>query len=196
MKKLFVLIICCATFSSCYTTHNVISKTSLDRTIDSVAIELKSNGYYPVGTSMGTKNELTVTGQSYSDYSGYGTRLDNNYITSDTYSFADTLGNTMNYTVSYQLNKSTSNEFYYDFAYDGFYYVTNLQVTGCKTSNPKEYERLCGKYSPTKKITYLYPDKSVEVFDKKETLFGTLLISIAIGIIGMGGVIILNKPFE
>jgi len=184
MKKLFGLIICCFTFSSCYTTHKVVSKTSLDRTIDNVAIELKSKGYYPTGTSIDTKNEVTVTGQSYSKYSGYGTRLDNNYITSDTYSFADTLGNTMNYTVSYQLNKSTSN---------GFYYVTNLQVTGCETSNPKEYERLCGKYSPTKKITYLYPDKSVEVVDKEGTYEAIFFISV---LIGMGTVIILNKPFE
>ena len=182
MKKLFILIICCATFSSCYTTHNVISKTSLDRTIDSVAIELKSNGYYPVGTSTDTKNEVTVTGQSYSKYSGYGTRMDNNYITSDTYRFADTLGNSMDYTVSYQLNKS-----------DGFYFVTNLQVKGCETSNPKEYEKLCGKYSPTKKITYLYPDKSVEVVDKEGTYAAIFLGS---ALIVMGTLIISTKPFE
>ena len=184
MKKLSVLIICCVTFSSCYTTHNVVSKTSLDRTIDSVAIELKSNGYYPVGTSMSPKNELTVTGQSYTKYAGYGTRLDNNYITSDTYRFADTLGNSMDYTVSYQLNK-TSDVFYHDSVYDGFYFVTELQVTGCETSNPKEYEKLCGKYSPTKKITYLYPDKSVEVYNKGETLTGVVLTTVICTIIGL-----------
>ena len=159
MKKLFGLIICCVSFSSCYTTHSVISKTSLDETIDNVDIELRSRGYYLIGTSTDTKNEVTVTGQSYSKYSGYGTRMDNNYITSDTYRFADTLGNSMNYTVSYQLKKS-----------DGFYFVTNLQVKGCETSNPKEYRNLCGSKSPIKLITNLSPDESVEVFDRKTTL--------------------------
>ena len=160
IKKLFGLIICCFIFSSCYTTHSVISKTSLDRTIDSVTIELRNKSYYPTGTSTDTKNEVTVTGQSYSKYSGYGTRLDNNYTTSDTYRFADTLGNTMNYTVSYQLKNK-----------DGFFYVTDLQVKGCETSNPKEYEKLCGKDSPIKwKITNLSPDESVEVFDYLKTL--------------------------
>ena len=169
MKKLFVLIICCATFSSCYTTHNVVSKTSLDETIDIVSIELKRNGYYPAGTSTDTKNEVTVTGQSYSKYSGYGTRMDNNYITSDTYRFADTLGNSMDYTVSYQLKKTSG----------GFYYVTDLQVKGCETSNPKEYEKLCGKDSPTKlNITNLHPDKSVEVFDEGKTIATASVISI------------------
>ena len=179
MKKLFILIICCVTFSSCYTTHNVVSKTSLDRTIDNVAIELKSNGYYPVGTSTGAKNELTVTG-----HSEYATFMVNNYINSDIYRFADTLGNTMNYTVSYQLNK-TSDVFYHDSVYDGFYFVTELQVTGCETSNPKEYEKLCGEYSPTKKITYLYPDKSVEVINKRETLSGVVLTTAICTIIGL-----------
>ena len=154
MKKIIGLIICCFTFSGCYTTHSVISKTSLDETIDNVAIELRSRGYYLVGTSTDTKNEVTVTG-----HSEYGTFMVNNYINSDIYRFADTLGNTMNYTLSYWLKNNNK-----------FYYVTDLQVKGCETSNPKEYRNLCGSTSPTKLITNLSPDESVEVFDRKTTL--------------------------
>ena len=139
----------------------------MDKAIDIVAIELKSQGYYPAGTSTDTKNEVTVTGQSYSKYSGYGTLMGNNYITSDTYRFADTTGNSMDYTVSYQLKNK-----------DGFFYVTDLQVKGCETSNVREYENLCGPKSPTKTITNLSPDSSVSLFDENKTylLIGVLAI--------------------
>jgi hypothetical protein len=159
-----LLLLC---LSSCTSTYNVISKAAMDKAIDHVAIELKSKGYYPAGTSTDTKNEVTVTGQSYSKYSGYGTLMGNNYITSDTYRFADTLGNSMDYTVSYQLKNS-----------DGFYYVTDLQVKGCETSNVREYGNLCGPTSPTKTITNLSPDSSVSLFDANKTyiLIGVLAL--------------------
>ena len=120
-----------------------------------------------MGCFIRTGLEVTVTGQSYSKYSGYGTLMGNNYITSDTYRFADTLGNSMDYTVSYQLKNS-----------DGFYYVTDLQVKGCETSNVREYGNLCGPTSPTKTITNLSPDTSVSLFDANKTyiLIGVLAL--------------------
>ena len=151
--------------TSCTTTYSVTSKASLDKALDNVAIELRSRGYYPAGTSTDTKNEVTVTGQSYSKYTGYGTRMDNNYITSDTYRFSDTIGNTMNYTVSYQLRNQGN-----------FVYVTDLQVKGCETSNVKEFANLCGSSSPTKIIENLPQDSSVELYDESKTyVFAGLL---------------------
>ena len=131
LKYLSLSITTLLCLSSCTTTYQVTSKAALNKALDNVAIELRSKGYYPVGMSTDTKNEVTITGQSYSKHAGYGTLMDNNYITNDTYRFADTNGNSMNYTVSYQLRNN-----------NGFIYVTDLQVKGCETSNIKEYTNL------------------------------------------------------
>lgn len=180
MKQSLILlsIVAVVCLSSCTTTYSVTSKSTLDRGIDQVAIELQKKGYYPVGSSTDTKNEVTVTGQSYSEYSGYSTRMDNNYITSDTYRFADTLGNTMSYTVSYQLREKS-----------GFYFVNNLQVKGCETSSVKEYGRLCGAESPTKIVSTLPTDASVKLYDETKTylMLGGILLLLCIPVVAMSG---------
>ena len=145
--------------SSCTTTYPVTSKALLDQALNHVAIELKKDGYYLAGSSTDTKNDVRITGQSYSNYSGYGTRLDNNYITSDTYRFADTIGNSMNFTVSYKKLKLNN----------GLIFVTNLQVKGCETSNVKEYTNLCGSNSPIKRLDNLPHDTSVSLYDANKT---------------------------
>lgn len=176
LRYLFIPTMVLFSLTSCTTTYSVMSKASLDKALDNVAIELRSRGYYPAGTSTDTKNEVTVTGQSYSKYTGYGTRMDNNYITSDTYRFADTIGNTMNYTVSYQLRNNGS-----------FVYVTDLQVKGCETSNVKEYANLCGSSTPIRIIENLPPDSSIELYDENKTyvLLGVLALLACIPIYAM-----------
>lgn len=172
LKQLYLSILALLCLSSCTTTYHVTSKASLDKALDNIAIELSNKGYYPAGTSTDTKNEVTVTGQSYSKYSGYGTLMGNNYITSDTYRFADTNGNSMNYTVSYQLKNN-----------NGFLYVTDLQIKGCETSNVKEYTNLCGSASPTKIIDSLPKDSSVNLYDNDKTY-------VLVGVVGVLALIV------
>ena len=161
---------------SCTTTYNVISKAALDQSIDRVAAEMEKYGYYPAGNSTDTRNEVTVTGQSYSKYTGYGTKMDNNYITSDTYRFSDTAGNTMNYTVGYQLRQSS-----------GLYYVTEVEVKGCETSNVKDYNKLCGSDAPKNRISTLPADATVELYDEAKTylLIGGLTLIALIPLMAM-----------
>ena len=142
-----------------------------------MAIELQKMGYYPAGNNTDTKNEVTVTAHTYSDKTGYSNRMDNYYITNDTYHFADTLGNTMDYSISYQLNHKGD-----------FYFVRDLQVNGCKTSNVKDYNRLCGSNSPTKTINTLPLDSQVELYDETKTylMIGGVLLVLCIPVLFLG----------
>lgn len=133
-------------------TYQVTKKTTFDRTIQSVQSQMAQNGFSSTGSSTNTRNETVVTGVSYSKYTGYGTAMANNFITQDTYRFTDTLGNTMNYSVSYSAKQTR----------EGVPYVENIEVCGCETSNPKDYERLCGKYGLLNKINNIPKDQTIE----------------------------------
>ena len=133
-------------------TYQVTKKTTFDRTIQSVQSQMAQNGFSSTGSSTNTRNETVVTGVSYSKYTGYGSAMANNFITQDTYRFTDTLGNTMNYSVSYSAKQTR----------EGVPYVENIEVCGCETSNPKDYERLCGKYGLLNKINNIPKDQTIE----------------------------------
>lgn len=64
----------------------------------------------------------------------------------------------MNYTISYQLGRSKNT-----------YYVTNVEVKGCETSNVKDYNKLCGADAPQNKIKSLHADTSIEIEDIEST---------------------------
>ena len=155
---LLISVVALLCFCSCTTTYNVISKTALDKSINQLASEMEKYGYYPAGNRSETRNEVTVTGQSYSQYTGYGTKMSNNYLTSDTYLFSDTAGNTMNYIIGYQLRNS-----------NGLYYVTEVEVKGCETSNVKDYNKLCGSNAPKQLIETIQPDTTVRLYDEAKT---------------------------
>ena len=170
MRKGYILLLSAMVMglSSCTTTYMVIKKSAMDNAINEVAVEMEKYGYYPAGSATDTKNEVIVTGQSYSKYSGYGTKMDNNYITSDVFRFADTLGNSMNYTVSYQLREK-----------DKLFYVTDLYVKGCETSNVRDYNKLCGANSPKNIIERLPKDTPVSLYDETKTYILVGVLSLA-----------------
>ena len=58
----------------------------------------------------------------------------------------------MNYSVSYSAKQTR----------EGVPYVENIEVCGCETSNPKDYERLCGKYGLLNKINNIPKDQTIE----------------------------------
>ena len=166
--------------SSCMDTYYVTQRTTFDAAIKSVQTQMADNGFYSTGSNTNTRNEPIVTGVSYSKYTGYGTAMDNNYITQDTYRFADTLGNTMNYSVSYMAKRTN----------DGVSYVENLELCGCETSNPKDYERLCGNESIVKQINHVPIDQKVKKINVMNTALAvtgiTLGLSIIIYLIALG----------
>ena len=70
--------------------------------------------------------------------------------------YSDSLGNTVEYTLFYKLDIEE---------YDGLYYVTDLEVKECNSSNPKE----CDKNSSIRNIEELYPDATIQVYSPEKT---------------------------
>ena len=99
--------------------------------------------------------------------------MENNFVTQDTYRFSDADGNTMNYSVSYSA-KQTS---------DGIPYVENLELCGCETSNPKDYERLCGNNSVVKQINDVPKDQKVEKLNVMNTTLAITGITLGLSLI-------------
>lgn len=155
--------------SSCMNTFYATKRTTFDQTISSVQGKLANEGLKSVGSNSETRNNLYAAGTSYSRYTGYGTKMENNFVTQDTYRFADDDGNTMNYSVSYSAKQTDS----------GIPYVENVEVCGCETSNPKDYERLCGNESIVKQINLIPKDQEIKQMD----IMGTTLVvsGIAVG---------------
>lgn len=171
MKKFYLLILLSVlfVFSSCKDTYYVTKKATYYGKINKIHSYLSGQGFYSIGSNSETKNNVYVSATSYSKYTGYGSKMENDFVTTDTYRFADTLGNTMNYSVSYKLRED---------AITGISYVEDVEVCGCETSNPKDYENLCGRYSMVRQnINNLPKDQTLE---KVNMLNTTLVISAAI----------------
>ncbi len=159
--------------SSCMDTYYVTKKSTFDDGVESVRSQMADRGFNSTGKKTNTRNETVVSGVSYSQYTGYGTAMANNFITEDTHSFADSLGNTMNYSVSYQAKQTQ----------EGIQYVENLELCGCEASNPKEYEKLCGDDSPVKQINELPKDQKIEKMNVVNTSLAIVGVSLAVSLL-------------
>lgn len=178
MKK--HIIICIAlvgvfALTSCTNTRQVTSKKTFDKTVEEVKSDLVKQGYAPSGSSTDTKNNVYVEGTSYSRYTGYGSKMANDFVTTDTYRFSSDDGSTMQFSVSYKA-KNNGN----------LIYVTEVTISGCETSNTKQYESLCGSSSPIKKIDRMPQDASFEEKDVMRTTlavtFGSILAGVLLGL--------------
>lgn len=153
--------------ASCTNTRLVTTKTTFDKSIEDVKLELANQGYAPSGSSSDTKNNMYVEGTSYSKYSGYGSKMANDFVTTDTYRFTNEEGNTMNFSVSYKANQNKE-----------LIYVTDVHTSGCETSDAKQYNTLCGNESPVKQLDRLPQDASFEEIDVMNTALAASGISI------------------
>jgi len=154
--------------SSCYSTKNVVTQTTYQQAVEKLKSDMATRGYALSGQNSEKKNELQVTGVSYSKYTGYGTQMDNNYFQYDTYSFTNESGDNMNFSVKYEE----------EMAPEGFVYLENIQVLGCSTSKPSDYNDLCaGDIAPAKTIGNLPKDASASYFDYGKTLVTTTLLT-------------------
>ena len=160
--------------SGCYNTRKVTSYNQYYAETLGIQDKLLEMGFELSGTDTKTNNNVYVSAVSFSNKTGYGTALDNDYMTTDKYMFTSSDGNTLSYSVSYKLNKSS----------DSVLFVSNITVPYCETSAPKDYSRMCGNNSPIRDIVQMPPNTSVKIFDKYGTyaLFeivvtmGTLLL--------------------
>lgn len=143
---LVLLVVLC--FSSCTETKYMTRKSTLDKMVDSVKTQLMNEGYHTTGFSTRQANEMEVAGISYTSNAGFGTVLKNNFVTQDTYTFADTLGNTVSYSLFYALDRQEV--------------VVNAGLCGCETSNPHDYDKVCGSLS---QIDWMPNKDAIEVPD-------------------------------
>lgn len=156
--------------SSCMNTFYATKKATFEKALASVQTQMGKDGFKVVGSNSETKNNVYVSATSYSKYTGYGSKMENNFVTQDTYRFADEEGNTMNYSVSYSAKQTK----------EGVSYIEDIEVCGCETSNPKDYDRLCGNESLVKQINSLPRDQEI----KQMNVMGTTLVvsGVAVGI--------------
>ena len=154
-----------ALITSCTISHPVTTRGTFDKTVDEIKSDLAKRGYAPSGSSTETKNNVYVEGTSYSKYTGYGSKMANDFVTTDTYRFTHDDGSTMSFSVSYKAMQDASN---------GLVYVTEVSTAGCETSNAKQYDLLCGSNSPVNKINTMSQDASIQ---KTDILSTTLLVT-------------------
>ena len=166
-------------FCGCYSTHNVTSYSDHYSEILKTRSALSDMGYELSGEDTRTDNNVYVSAVSYSTQTGYGSAMNNKYVTTDRYTFTNKDGNTMSYCVSYELYRS----------YDSILYVTNVSVPQCETSNPKDYTKLCGYSSPIRDVTQLPQNTPVKIYDSVGTyvLSYTIILALALGVICIVG---------
>lgn len=154
-------------------TKYVTSKSDYDKVIDTVKNQLADKGYYINGSSSGTRNEAIVAGVSYSKYTGFGTAVANKFITQDTYKFTDTLGNTMSYSVLYLLKQSD----------DGISYVEDVEICECETSNPHDYDELCGNQASINRIREIPKNQQIQVLSTGNTIVAIAGVTSCVSIV-------------
>lgn len=153
------LVIIC--FYSCTMTKPVTSYGTYKGAIKQVEQELSDEGFHLSGSRSETKNEVSVSGVSYSRYTGYGSAMSNNYWQYQEYQFDDSAGNSISYSVKYQLKKDNN----------GTEYVENLEVTNCSAT--KKYNEICGNSGVVKENIEKVienPDQTATVTNKSATI--------------------------
>lgn len=99
--------------------------------------------------------------------------LDIDGTTQNTYKFQDTNGNTLEFTVMYRMKND-----------DDIYYVENVQVDGCVTSNGNDYDKLCGSESPIYKIEKINKDEKISHISAGKTVL-FVVVGVPIIIVGL-----------
>lgn len=173
MKKVHFLSAAAASllFASCYTTHGVFSESLYQDMQNTIQANMESHGYNLSGRNSEQKNEVVVTGRSYSKYTGFGTLMDNDFYQHDTYQFTNKEGDNAEYSVKYKLVEDDNNN-------PAFW---EAQVIGCKTSKASDYVDLCtGKYSPQELFSKMVPDSQKSVLDVGATALAITGVSVTL----------------
>ena len=175
MKKvfpIFAVMFMLLSMTSCYHTEYVSSYSDYLERMNNVEVSLNKNGYELSGKERDERNNVYVSAISYSTETGYGTAMNNDYITTDKYTFTDSVGDKMSFNIDYRLRLS----------YDSVLYVESVSVPQCATSNPKKYYMLCGPESPIYSIKNLPVDTEVKIYDEGGTLVLIYLIGSLLGL--------------
>ena len=135
--------------------------------------DLAVKGYELSGHKEETSSNAVVTAVSYSTQSGYGTAMDNDVFTYDTYTFSNNTGDIVEIELKYRD--------YYS-KYSDVNYIQTVELLGCKTSKAADYNDVCGNNSMTKYLLQnINRDIDVEVYNHNKTmsLYSILLLGLS-----------------
>ena len=162
MRKLYLLLVLAVMFgmSSCYHTYYVTKKTTFDNMIDSVRVQLSDQGFAFVGidrsiTDMVPSPNLEKTIS----------------IQKETYRFADDSGKTMSYSVSYGKGESPK----------GVVFVNDVELCECETTDPNDFEKLCGDDAAiVKQVLDIPKDYKTKRLNLNKTIFAICISPIIV----------------
>ena len=156
MKKILLmcLVLISAVFTSCTSTGYCVSANKLNEQLEKIAEDYNNEGFMYVGKNTNSQNNLYVAGYNYNKYSGYESVLANNMIYKDTYVFKNEGGNTVRFTVQYQVQCEGG--------------LSNVSICECETDNSNLYNKLCNN-SSLNSINHLPNSYKYEYYDSAKT---------------------------
>ena len=153
MRKTFIAIIVSFALTGCVGPTYVTSIIVYNSTIDKVVAGIESEGYNYVGMNHDTRNERRHEVAHMEGDNTYSDWIPNDKVNINTYRFVDNDGNTMQFQVQFKGGLDHTNS---------TFYINEVSVVGCSTSNKKDYERLCGEQSPVWTLDTIQKDMTVK----------------------------------
>lgn len=158
--NLMLIVLALFTMSSCTTSLMTVSPEAFSNSLYMIESDLEDNGYYLTGSGEETKNEVVVTGQSYTNEAGYGTKMDNNYITYENQQFTDQYGNKIEFVVKY----------FKGIDYRGKGYISDIEVVRCNCDKKEVYALACSNQGIVKRRFKIAPDQDSYFYSQGKTL--------------------------
>lgn len=152
MKRTLIISLVSLALTACTGPMYVTSVPTYNNTVDKVVAAIENEGYALKDKKHDHRNEVRHETATFEGENNSGW-IPNELVNYDTYSFADSDGNTMSFNVQYR--SRTNHE-------SGGVYYTDVQTDGCFTSNSKDYERLCGEGSPLRMLDTIQKDMTVK----------------------------------
>ena len=170
MKELTLLVIMAFSLTACTSVRNVTSFKEYNRSMQVVASDLSARGYELSGHKEESASNTVVTAVSYSTQAGFGTAMDNDHFTYDTYTFSNANGDVAEISLKYRGRYSK---------YSDMNYMETVDLLGCKTSKASDYNNICGSYSTVKSLlSDMNKDANVKIYSENKTLTLTYTLTL------------------
>lgn len=153
MKKILMAGVMALVLTACVGPMYVTSITVYNSTIDKVVAGIENEGYKYVGMNHDTRNERRHEIAHMEGDNTYSDWIPNDKVNINTYRFVDNAGNTMQFQVQFKGGLDHTNS---------TFYINEVSVVGCSTSNKKDHERLCGEQSPVWTLDTIQKDMTVK----------------------------------
>ena len=153
MRKTIIATIVSFGLMGCVGPMHVTSVPAYNSSLEKVIAGMENEGYKLVGNNHDTRNERRHEVAHMEGDNTYSDWIPNDIVNVDTYSFADSEGNTMDFKVQFKGGVDHVS---------GTFYYTDVKIVGCNTSNKQDYERLCGEHSPVWMLDTIQEDLTVK----------------------------------